>query len=97
MTDRLLERTVELFECSSGSSAERMGVVFQFLADELLRDAFPCERTGKFEIFLDAVRLQKRLNEAVKLHPETRTASYESDLAKLTGQPLPSFKETSHF
>ena len=97
MTDRLLERTVDLFDRSTGSSAERMGIVFQFLAEELVRDAFPCDCTGKFEVFLDAIKLQKRLNEAVKIHPETRTASYESDLARLTGHTLPSFQAPAHF
>lgn len=97
MTDHLLERAVGLFESSTGSSAERMGLVFQLLADELLRDAFPHDYRGSAEVFLDALKVQKRLMDAVRVHPETRTASYESDLAKLTGQPLPVFQTPAHF
>jgi len=90
--DPLLTQCVELYETTEGSSTDRMSVVLAFLACELQRDAFPHSYRGSTEIFLDAVRLRKRILEAIRLHPETRTASYEPDLAKLTGQTLPRFK-----
>lgn len=84
MTDPILAQCVELYETTEGTSTDRMSVVFAFLATELQRDAFPHSYRGNAEIFLDAVRLRKRLLDAIRLHPETRTASYEPDLAKLT-------------
>ncbi len=85
MTDPILSQCAELYETTDGSSIDRMSVVLAFLATELQRDAFPHSYKGNTEIFLDAVRLRKRLLDAIRLHPETRTASYEPDLAKLTG------------
>ena len=85
MSDPVLERCVELYETTEGSSTDRMSVVLAYLACELQRDAFPHSYKGNTEIFLDAVGLRKRLLDAIRLYPETRTASYEPDLAKLTG------------
>lgn len=88
MSDPLLAACVELYETSDGSTVDRMSIVLAYLADELQRDAFPHSYRGSTEIFLDAVRLRKRLIDAIRLHPEIPTASYEPDLAKLTGTKL---------
>ncbi|NBS70897.1 hypothetical protein EBT31_18625, partial [bacterium] len=50
-----------------------MGAVLQYLADELMRDAFPYDYSGSVEIFIDALKLKQRLLEAVNSHPETKT------------------------
>lgn len=97
MNDPLLEHCVELYETFKGSPVERMSVVFAYLANELQRDAFPHSYRGNAEVFLDAVKIKERLLDAIRLHPETRTASYEPDLAKLTGKTPLSFKTTKNF
>jgi hypothetical protein len=96
MIDPILTQCVELYETTAGSSTDRMSVVFAFLSHELQRDAFPHSYKGNTEIFLDAVRLRERLLDAIRLHPETRTASYEPDLAKLTGKTLPNLQKASN-
>jgi hypothetical protein len=97
VSDPILERCVLEFNSSPGSSAERMSAVLEYLADELLRDAFPYDHSGSCELFVDAFKLKNRLLEAIRVHPETRTASYESHLAKLTGQTPPRVAKTEDF
>jgi hypothetical protein len=80
-----------------GPSVERMAAVFDYLADELMRDAFPCEHAGRFELFLDAPKLKQRLIDAIKVHPEVRSASYEPHLARLTGDEPLRLKTASDF
>ena len=89
MQDPILERCVAEYLMSPGTSVEKMAAVFEYLSDELMRDAFPCEYAGRIELFLDAPSLKTRLIKAIKVHPEVRSASYEPHLARLTGdEPL---------
>lgn len=97
MNDPILDRCVDEFTSSPGSSAEKMGAVLEYLADELIRDAFPNHYNGNLEVFVDAAKLRRRLLEAVKNHPDVRTASYEPDLARLKGEVPPRIKEPSEF
>lgn len=96
MSDPILERCVAEFLMAPGTCVERMAAVFDYLADELLRDAFPCEHAGRLELFLDAPKLKQRLVDAIKVHPEVRSASYESDLARLTGDEPLRLQATTH-
>ena len=97
MSDPLLDYCVREHSNSPGSSVEKMAAVFEYLADELLRDAFPYDYSGSSELFVDAVKLRERLLEAIRVHPETRTASYESHLARLKGETPPSLSKTTDF
>ncbi len=97
MSDPILERCVLEFNSSPGSSIERMGAVFEYLADELLRDAFPYDHSGSCELFVDAFKLNSRLLDAVRAHTETRPARYESHLAKLKGEKPLRIAKTSDF
>jgi len=96
VTDPILAQCVELYETTEGTPTDRMSVVLAFLAIELQRDRFPHNYKGNTELFLDAVGLRKRLLDAIRLHPETRTASYEPDLAKLTRATLRRFKASEN-
>jgi hypothetical protein len=73
-----------------------MGAVLEYLADELIRDAFPYDPCGSSDLFVDALKLKSRLLDAVKFHPESRTASYESDLAKLKGEAPPRIPKSAN-
>lgn len=97
MSDPILNRCVREHSSSPGSAVEKMGAVFEYLADELLRDAFPYDHSGSSELFVDAVKLRQRLLEAIRVHPEARTASYESHLARLKGETPPSLKKSTDF
>jgi len=97
MIDPILDRCVDEFTSSPGSSAEKMGAVLEYLAEELIRDAFPNHYNGNLEVFIDAVRLRRRLLDAVKDQGDVRTASYEPDLARLKGEVPPRIKEPSDF
>lgn len=96
MSDPILNRCVDEYITSPGSPAERMGAVFEYLADELIRDAFPYDPCGSSDLFVDALKLKDRLLRAVRNHSESRTASYESDLAKLKGEVPPRIPKTSN-
>lgn len=97
MTDPILDRCAAEYLVAAGTPIERMAAVFEYLADELLRDAFPCDQSGGVELFLDAPKLRQRLLDAIRLHPEARTASYEPDLARLKGEQPLRLKTTSDF
>lgn len=93
MIDPILDRCVEEYFAQPGPAAERMASVLHYLADELMRDAFPYDYSGSVEIFIDANKLKRRLLDAIENHPETRTADYEVHLARLTEEaPSPSKK-----
>jgi len=96
VSDPILNRCVDEYITSPGSPAERMGAVFEYLADELIRDAFPYDPCGSSDLFVDALKLRSRLLEAVRVHPESRMASYESDLAKLKGEVPPRIPKSAN-
>ena len=96
MSDPVLDRCVDEYITSPGTPAERMGAVLEYLADELIRDAFPYDPCGSSDLFVDALKLKSRLLDAVKFHPESRTASYESDLAKLKGEAPPRISKSAN-
>ena len=83
MTNSLITRCLTEYHGLPGLPTERMGKVFEFLADELMKDAFPCVQSGRYELFLDAVKLRQRLLEATQQFSENRRFDYESDLAKV--------------
>jgi hypothetical protein len=97
VSDPVLDRCVEEYLAQPGLPAEKMGAVLQYLADELMRDAFPYDYSGSVEIFIDALKLKRRLLEAVESHPETKTADYEVHLARLTEEPPSVSKKTADF
>jgi hypothetical protein len=84
MTDQLLDHCVERFTTACGPFEQKMGAVLTYLADELMKDAFPYDYCGSSEIFIDANKLRQRLLKVVDNHPGGYCPPYQVHLSRIT-------------